>query len=505
MGPDGQPLALEASHISKRFGGTLALDDACISLLTGEIHALLGENGSGKSTLIKVLAGFHVPEPGAALEVAGRAVPFPLGAGQPRALGLRFVHQDLALIPSLSVLENLRLEDLAAGRLAPIGWRAERRRASETFARFGVELDPRATVGALRPADQALLAIVRAVEGMPSGGTLVLDEPTAFLPAAEREALLALMRRIAGEGSSVLFVSHDLGEARLADRITVLRDGRNVGTVMAEAAQPDALVEMLVGHSIRPDGYDRPAAERRSPDVVVRGLSGETVRDLSLELRPGEILGLTGLPGSGFEEVPYLLFGARPCRSGRLELDDALELTGLSPSRALAAGIALVPADRTRDGAVGSLSVAENVMLPVLDRYTVGPRLDGGRLRRAAAGLLAEHDVRPLEPRLTFDALSGGNQQKVFLVKWLQTAPRLLLLHEPTRGVDVGARERIVSSLRDIAGRGVSVLSSSADYEQIAQLCDRVLIFSGGRVVDELGGAAVTEARIAERCHSLNA
>jgi ribose transport system ATP-binding protein len=505
VGADGQRLALEARHISKRFGGTLALDDTCISLRGGEVHALVGENGSGKSTLIKVLAGFHDPEPGATLDVAGRPVPFPLRAGQPRALGLRFVHQDLALIPSLSVLENLRLEELAAGRLAPIHWRAERRRASEIFERYGANLDPRATVGELRPADRALLAVVRAVEGMPSGGTLVLDEATAFLPATEREALLALIRRITTQGASVLFVSHDLAEARLADRITVLRDGRRIGTVPADAVGPEELVEMLVGRAIQPAGDDRGARTPRLPGVVIRRLSGETVRDLSLELAPGEILGLTGLPASGFEEVPYLLYGAPPRRSGRLELGESLDVTKLSPSRALAAGIALVPADRPRDGAAGSLSVAENVMLPVLDRYTGRTRLDGSRVRRTAARLLAEHDVRPPEPRLTFDALSGGNQQKAVLAKWLQTAPRLLLLHEPTRGVDIGARERIVSSLRDIAGRGVSVLSASTDYEQLARLCDRVLIFSAGRAVDELAGPDLTEARIAERCHLLSA
>lgn len=505
MGATGRPLALDARQISKRFGGTLALDHACISLRRGEVHALLGENGSGKSTLIKVLAGFHDPEPGAALDVAGRTVPFPLRPGEPRALGLRFVHQDLALIPSLSVLENLRLEEFAGGRLSPIHWRAERRRASETFERYGTDLDPRATVGDLRPADQALLAIVRAVEGMPSGGTLVLDEATAFLPAAERQTVLALIRRLAAKGSTVLFVSHDLGEAELADRITVLRDGRNIGTVAAEEVRPRELVEMLVGHSIQPAGANEDTRERRSRGVGIRGLSGETVRELSLELRPGEILGLTGLPASGFEEVPYLLYGALPAHSGRLELDEVLDIADLSPSRALAAGIALVPGDRTRYGAVGSLSVAENVMLPVLDRYTVATCLDGGRLRRRAAGLLAEHDVRPPEPRLTFGALSGGNQQKAVLAKWLQTAPRLLLLHEPTRGVDVGARERIMSSLRDVAGRGVSVLSASADYEQLARLCDRVLIISAGRAVDELAGPELTEARIAERCHLLNA
>jgi ribose transport system ATP-binding protein len=503
VGRVGQPLALEAWDISKRFGGTLALDGVGISLLAGEIHALLGENGSGKSTLIKVLAGYHAPEPGGKLEVAGRPVELPLRTGEARPLGLRFVHQDLGLIPSLSVLENLRLEEIAAARGPRIRWRTERARAAATLARFDAKLDPRVTVGELRPAERAVLAIVRAVDAMPPGGVLVLDEPTAFLPAPERESLFALVRRIARQGSTVLLVSHDLDEARqLADRVTVLRDGRNVGTVAAASVKTARLVEMVVGQALGLDSA--PAVAGRDGQVRLRGLSGDVVRDLSLELHDGELLGVTGLPGSGYEELPYLLSGARRPSVGRLFADKELDLATLTPGRALEAGIALLPADRERDGAVGSLSLEANVSLPVLDRFGRAARLHRRRLRREVAEMLDRHDVRPADPDAAFETLSGGNQQKALLAKWLQTGPRLLLLDEPTRGVDVAARRRIVAALRELAGRGVSVICASADHEQLADLCERVLIFSGGRATEELAGDDVTRERIAERCHSLS-
>lgn len=505
MGPEAAELALEARHISKRFGGTLALDDAGIALARGEVHALLGENGSGKSTLIKVLAGYHEAEPGGELLMGGRVVELPLAAGEARSLGLRFVHQDLGLIGSLSVLENLRLEELAAARGGRISWKAERRRTRETLARFGVELDPGATVDDLPPAERAMLAIVRAVDGMPAGGVLVLDEPLALLPRAQREEISGLVRRIAGSGSAVLLVSHDISEVKaLADRVTVLRDGRNAGTARAAEVDTATLVEMVIGHELRSGGDGRRARSGEAASVFLRALSGDTVRRLSLELRRGEVLGLTGLPGSGFEEVPYLLFGARTCKSGWLELDSGLDLTTMRPDRALAAGISLLPADRSRDGAVGSLSVASNLALPVLAHYAEGLRLDRRRLRRDVGALLAEHEVRPPNPGLPFEALSGGNQQKALLAKWLQTRPKLLLLDEPTRGVDVGARERIIAAIRQLAGHGMAVLCASADHEQLALLCDRVLVVARGAVAAELTGADLTSETIARRCHWLS-
>jgi ribose transport system ATP-binding protein len=505
MGSQAAGVALEARHISKRFGGTLALDDAGLALRRGEVHALLGENGSGKSTLIKVLAGYHEPEPGGELVLAGRVVELPLAAGEARSLGLRFVHQDLGLIGSLSVLENLRLEELAAARGGRISWKTERRRARETLARFGAELDPSATVDDLRPAERAMLAIVRAVDGMPAGGVLVLDEPLGLLPRTQREEISGLVRRIADSGSAVLLVSHDIAEVKaLADRVTVLRDGRNAGTARNAEVDAAGLVKMVIGHELPSGGDGRRPRSGEPATVVLRALSGEVVRHLSLELRRGEVLGLSGLPGSGFEEVPYLLFGARACKSGWLELDERLDLTTMRPDRALAAGISLLPADRSRNGAVGSLSVASNVALPVLAHYAERLRLDRRRLRRDVGVLLAEHEVRPPIPGLPFDALSGGNQQKALLAKWLQTKPKLLLLDEPTRGVDVGARERIIVAIRQLAGHGMAVLCASGDHEQLALLCDRVLVLARGAVAAELAEADLTRETIAQRCHSLS-
>jgi ribose transport system ATP-binding protein len=502
VGLDTLAPALEARHISKSFGGTRALDAAGIELRRGEVHGLLGQNGSGKSTLIRILAGFHAPDPGAELTVGGRPVPLPLPPGRAPELGLRFVHQDLGLIPSLSALENLLLDELATARWRHLSWRRERDRARRSLARLGVDIDPRATVASLTPLERAQLAILRAVEATPD--VLVLDEPTAFLPGSEREQLYELMRGIAAGGRSVLLVSHGLGEvSEVADRVTVLRDGSVVRTAEAASIGAEELVELVVGRRLEPlDG--RFGAPRRAPApeaVRIVGLRGDVVRDVSIELRAGETVGLAGLVGSGFDEVPYLLFGVGARRAGRLTLGGSeLDLAAMTPQRALDAGMALLPADRARDGAVGSLAIEANVTLPVLDRYAGARGLDRRRLLRDAAAMLEENRIRPSEPRAGFETLSGGNQQRTLLAKWLQTDAPLLLLAEPTRGVDVGARHDIAAAIRALAERGMVILCASTDHELLASICGRVLIFSGGDVVLELAGEEVTKERIAERC-----
>jgi ribose transport system ATP-binding protein len=468
--------------VSKSFGGVRALDDASLTLLPGEVHGLLGENGSGKSTLIRILAGYHAPDPGAELEIGGRRERLPLPPGRARELGIAFVHQDLGLIPDLSVVENLRIGELAARRDWWISWRRERARAGEALARFGVELDPRQPVAHLRPVARALLAIVRAAEELDGPGVLVLDEPTVFLPEPERRRLFALARGLAEAGASVLFVSHDLEEAlELGDRVTVLRDGRVVVSAATAGLERDDLAELMTGHRIEAD------VKRHQPlgrvAVSVADLSGETVSDLSFDVREHEVVGLTGLLGSGFEEVPYLLFGARPSQAGSLELGDAHhDATAMTPDRALRAGIALLAADVSRDGDAGSLPVVDHVTLPVLDRYVTRLGLDRRRMLREADKLLARFGVRPCEPRLALRALSGGNQQKTLLATALNAAPRLLLLDEPTRGVDVGARAQIFVQIRQAAEQGACVICASTDREELAAICDRVLVFSGGRI-----------------------
>jgi ribose transport system ATP-binding protein len=502
VGLDPLVPALEARHISKSFGGTRALDAAGIELRRGEVHALLGQNGSGKSTLIRILAGFHAPDPGAELMVGGRPVPLPLPPGRAPELGLRFVHQDLGLIPSLSVLENLLLDELATARWRHLSWRRERERARRSLARLGVDIDPRATVASLTPLERAQLAILRAVEATPD--VLVLDEPTAFLPGSEREQLYALVRGIAAGGRSVLLVSHDLGEVReVANRVTVLRDGSVVRTAEAASIGAAELVELVVGRRLEPlDGRLGGPRWAPAPEAVrIVGLRGGVVRDVSIELRAGETVGLAGLVGSGFDEVPYLLFGVGGRRAGRMTLGGGeLDLAAMTPQRALAAGLALLPADRARDGAVGSLAIEANVTLPVLDRYAGARGLDRRRLLRDVAAMLEENRITPREPRAAFETLSGGNQQRTLLAKWLQTDAPLLLLDEPTRGVDVWARLEIAAAIRALAERGMVILCASTDHELLASICSRVLIFSGGDVVLELAGEEVTKERITERC-----
>ena len=497
-------------NLSKSFGGTHALRSVDLDVLPGEVHGLLGENGSGKSTLIKVLAGFHEPD-GGELWIDGEPVRLPLHPGKFRELGMAFVHQDLALVESLSVLENLRVAELAASRSRfGISWRRERVRARATFERYGVRIDPTARVGELKPVERALLAIVRALEEIRSvgraNGLLVLDEPTVFLPREGVDRLFALVRDAAGAGAGVLFVSHDLDEVReITDRVTVLRDGALVATVDTASTSETAFVQMIIGRELAALGEPEHAdLSAKRVGVSVERLRGSIVEDVSFEMHEGEVVGLTGLIGSGFEEVPYLLYGARAAAAGTLTLRGIpIDLPRLTPPGAVAARIALIPADRKNDGSVGSLPVGENVALSVLDRYSNLVALERRRMRRETSKLMREFDVRPADPTLTYGSLSGGNQQKALLAKWFQTDPLLLLLDEPTQGVDVGARQQIFELVRTAAEeRGMHVLCASSDYEQLSLLCDRVIVFGRGRVWRQLVGDDVTKERIIEQSYA---
>ena len=502
---------LELRGLAKTFGGVQALQGVNLTVGSGEIHGLLGQNGSGKSTLIKILAGFHAPDPGGTLALNGQQVHLPLAPGDFSRLGMRFVHQDLGLIPSLSVLENLLLERLSTTTSWSVNWRRERRKARELFDEYGLRFALDTQTADLRPVDRALLAIVRAVSRMPndqdgrSRGLLVLDEPTVFLPRDDTEDLFTLTRRVADTGAAVLFVSHDLDEVMgLTNRVTVLRDGRVVGTADTASTTHGRLIELIVGHELE-QGLHAPHAELGETPVQAEatGLRGGLVEDADFQVRRGEILGVTGLSGSGFEDVPYLLFGVLPADSGEVRLAGRrMDLTGASPAAAFSAGMALIPADRQRDGAILSLSVLDNVSMQVLDRFQSGPLLRRRRMARESREVLSRFDVRPADPLLACSSLSGGNQQKVLMAKWLQTRPTLLLVHEPTQGVDVGAREEIFSVLRAAANDGMSVVCASSDYEQLSMICDRVLVFRQGRVAAELFGNQLTKESISECCYA---
>ena len=512
-GPLSAPV-LRVAGASKHFGGVFALRDVSLEVAGGQIHAVLGQNGSGKSTLMKCLAGFHEPEPGWELSVNGIQLDRPLRTGEFRQLGMSFVHQDLGLIPSLDVTENLRMVQLAAGELRQIRWGRLRQAAGRLLAEFDVEIDPAETVAHLRPVERALLAIVRAVDELrrwkektgADGGVLFLDEATALLDREGKARVARLVRRVVADGAGVVMVSHDLKEViGVAQQITILRDGVVATSVgHAEFSGPDgveSLIEQMTGHRRNVGAIAR--ARRESPHgdgiaVRIEDLRGGLVRQFSADLRQGEVLGVTGLVGAGWEDVPLLVYGAKRAESGVVRIGtDETPIHSMTPRRAVEAGMGLVPANRQEDGIVGELSIGANVSLPVIGRFMSGGLLRVRREQAHVNPLLQRYGVVPPEPSLSIDALSGGNQQKAVMAKWLSMAPRLLLLQDPTQGVDVAARERIHDVVWRAARNGTAVLYASADYEELEAVADRVLVMSDGVLVDELDGDRVTEDAIA--------
>jgi ribose transport system ATP-binding protein len=496
---------------SKTFGGARALDNVNFDLHAGEVHGLVGENGSGKSTFIKILAGFHSPDDPAVsqLEVNGTSVKMPLHVGQARELGMSFVHQDLGLIPSLSVLENLRINSLARSHRWRIDWSREARHARNVFREFNVPLDPTTRVGNLRPVERALLAIMRALDDLAEVGgrsgrrILILDEPTVFLPQADKEQLFGLVKQLAARGDSVIFVSHDLEDVLdISGRITVMRDGRVRGTVRTRETNESQLVQLIIGRELEPSATSERDIHQDPVSVRVIGLTSRSVSDLSLDVHCGEVLGLTGLVGSGYQDVPYCLVGAQRPEAGELHIEGTvMDLRKIKPRQALDRGVALVPADRKLDGAVGSLTIAENLGLPALKSLSRYGALRQRRLVRYASGLMQRFVVRPAEPSRLYETLSGGNQQKALLAKWLNRQPKLLLLDEPTQGVDVGARQQIFTIIRTTAAEGAAVICVSADYEQLATICDRVIVITRGVISAELTGSRISKDVIADHSY----
>ena len=499
---------LRIEALSKHFGGARALDAVDFEVRPGEVHGLLGQNGSGKSTLIKILAGFHEPDAGATLFIGGLPVPLPIAPGSLLRLGISFVHQHLGLVPSMTVLENLLIGTHAARQRWAIRWRDEAEAARALFGRFGLDFDPGEPVERLSSVNRAMLAIVRAYRQLETAaGTtariLVLDEPTPFLPAQDVALLFRLVRTLVGEGASVIFVSHDIDEVmEITDRATVLRDGRVAGTFVTASVTKSDIVRMIVGRAVDLDTMRAPARTLGPEKISIRGLSGPTIRDLDLTLRAGEVVGFTGLIGSGYDEAVQMAYGARRASAGSLRIGQrTIALPDQTPDAAIAARCVYVPADRLAAGAIANLPVTSNVTLPVLDRSGGGWLLRFRDLRAQAARLAETYDVRPRDPARLLGTLSGGNQQKVVLAKWFQIEPELILLDEPTQGVDIGAREQVFGAIRAMSAGGACVICASSDHEQLAALCDRVLVFSRGRVVASLEGAAISKAAIAENCY----
>lgn len=489
-------------HVSKTFGATRALRDVDLELYGGEIHALCGQNGSGKSTVIKILSAYHAPDHGAELTLDGEHIGLPLSPGQPERLGIRFVHQDLGLAGELSVLDNLYVDGHPRTRLGLIRWKRARRNAQQALHRLDLDVPLDRHVNQLLPAQRAILALARAMLPTAHGTetrVLILDEPTAQLPIADVRRMMQAIKAACAHGVAVMIVTHRLEEVlEYADRATVLRDGARVGTRVVADLDHDSLVEMLLGRSLDSQ-YPQVRSSRGQPLLELRGFVTGTIVNLDLTVDKGEVVGITGLVGAGFEDVPYGIFGAQP-HQGEVVLDGAtVHIT--RPGQAIDAAVALVPAERIGRSGVSSATLLENLTLPTMNAHRVGPFIARRKERAFTAKTLDKYDVRPpgsVDRHL--GVLSGGNQQKLLMAKWLEWRPRLLLLHEPTQGVDIGSRRQLFDLVADSAGRGCGVLFASADYADLVGLCHRVVIFQRGRAVAELQRAELTEENIAERC-----
>jgi ribose transport system ATP-binding protein len=509
LATEGDPavtdVALELRGISKSFGGVRALDDVSLTVQAHEIHGLLGRNGSGKSTLIKILSGYHAPDSGGRLQVRGQDIPLPLQPGQAGRLGVCFVHQDLGLIPQLSVLENMRVNRYRPGLGWRIHWKAEREQVADDLAIFDIRVALDTAVGALSPVERALVAIARAFGDArrQRGGVVVLDEPTAYLPHDSVDRLFQSVRQASASGTAVIFVSHRLDEVMsLTDRVSVLREGRVVDTVETRAVDESRLIELILG---RPLEGLYPVARPIDRDVAVRveKLQGTAVQDMSFSVHRGEILGLAGLVGMGQGEVASLLFGATRARSGLLSIgEDSFDLTAMTPRAAMRMGMALLPSDRLVAGGVASLSVRDNVSLPILASFNQRAWLHEGQENTHVERVLRAFDVRPPLPGHSLGTLSGGNQQKALLAKWLQLSPQVILLDEPSQGIDIGARKEIFDRIRGVVDRGACAILVSSEFEDLAGACDRVLICRYGSIVGELQGAALSADRVVELAYT---
>jgi ribose transport system ATP-binding protein len=493
---DRQPV-LRIAGLSKHFGDQQVLSDVDLVLRSGEVCALIGQNGSGKSTLIKILAGYHAADPGAELWFRGRRVSLNDRSAEWRRC-VRFIHQDLGLIAAMSVLDNLAFGiGYRTDRVGRIRWREQRRRAAVALAPLALDdLDLDARVGSLGQVERTLVAVARALldwEG--DDGVLVLDEPTAALSAPEVARLFDALRPLTERGVAILFVSHRFEESfRIADRVVVLRDGRVVADRPIAGLDEHALLTLMIGGE--PETmYPQIAPPSGDDALVVRRLSSGRLRELSFSLRGGEIAGVAGLAGSGREDVPGLLFGDLPARHGEIIIGGR-RLQRPSPQAAIRLGVALVPSDRVHRSVFADATIRENITLPNLRPLWRRFRIDRGAERREVGEWLGRVRLTPPDPDGSMSALSGGNQQKGVIARWLRINPRVLLLDEPTQGVDVASKSAIFGLIADAAAAGAAVLVCSSEAKDLAAICDRVLVLNHGAIAADLRGEALIEDRI---------
>ena len=478
-------------HVSKSFPGVQALDDVSLDVREGEIHALVGENGAGKTTLMKVLAGIHPKDSGAIL-LDGRPVS-PQTPAEAQRLGISTVHQELSLAPNLTVAENIFVRREPT-RLGLIRWRELHQRAGELLAHFGVRLSTAARVGTLSIAMQQIVEIARALSFEPK--VLMLDEPTSSLEEHEAGRLFQLLRGLAARGIGIIYVTHKLKEVfRVADRVTVLRDGRVVGTRLVAQTSMDEIVRMMVGRELTQMYPDK--GTRRGRELLrVEGLRlAGAFEDVSFALLEGEILGMAGLVGAGRSEIAQTIFGYRRKDAGRIVLDGEEVAIG-SPLDAVRHKLAYLPEDRKKAGMFVKMSVMHNLASANLRAYSRAGFVSGRALSRAAAARVEQFHVRTPSLRQPVSLLSGGNQQKLLIARWLEIKPRVLIADEPTRGIDVGAKAEVHALLRQLCNQGIGVVVISSDLPEVIGLCDRVLVLHEGRIAGEVAGDGISEEAI---------
>ncbi|WP_119272967.1 sugar ABC transporter ATP-binding protein [Taklimakanibacter deserti] len=482
------PPLLAIARLTKRFTGTLALDEVDLEVRAGEVHALLGENGAGKSTLIKVLAGVHRADNGE-IRLDGRPV-------DPEAekLPITFIHQDLGLVDTMTVAENVALIAGYPRRNGLISWAAARTVAVNALERMGGGVDPDARVGDLPAADKSIVAIARAMAVRCD--LLVLDEPTAALPEADVTRLLDVLKRLRANGVGIVYVTHRLDEVfRIADRVTVLRDGRRVRSCAIADTTPSALVHDIVGRSLA-ELFIKPSAKTSAKVLDVDGLIADGVGPVSFSIAQGEILSLVGLRGAGHRAIGRAIFGDSAITAGTLSLAGE-KLKPASPEEAIRRQIGFVSSKRREESLAPSMTVRENLFVnPVTNGMRLLQPIRPAHEQERCLNSLIRFSVRPRDPERIIATLSGGNQQKVIVARWMEAGCRLLVLEEPTFGVDVGSKAEIYQLLEEALDQGLAVLLISSDFEEVAGICHRALIFDRGRVTAELPRSELSLARL---------
>jgi ribose transport system ATP-binding protein len=485
---------LTLAGISKSFPGVRALNSVNLELRPGDIHGLLGENGAGKSTLIKIVAGAYAPDEGEL-----RFSDVPMRWSSPREAkqhGIHVVYQEFALFPQLSVAENIFVGRERRNRLGLVDHTRTRREARELLQKLGVSLDVNAAVSSLSVADQQMVEIARAM--VHNVRLLVLDEPTAVIAGREVALLFDLLRRLREEGVSVLFISHRLDEVfTICDRVTVLKDGRLVATQDIKDVTRERLISMMVGRDLGDLFPPRPAdAPRGEPVLRTEGVAvGDRVRDISIELGAGEIVALAGMVGAGRSELALGLFGAQPLRAGTIHLGGQ-RFNAMSPARAIRLGMGLVTEDRKSQGLAMLLDIAANISGPALSEVVQYGLIDRKLESDIAAREIERYRIACRGPATKVATMSGGNQQKVIVARWARICRSVLILDEPTRGIDVGAKAEVYRIMRELAASGVAILMISSELTEVIGMADRIIVMREGRVTGELAGREATEEGI---------